>query len=210
MPYWRLAQMLMCACMAFYGAAASSSQHEVLDNFFRTAKTYQADFKQTVLGEDMQVLQQSRGKFILERPGRFYWSYGDPQEQIIVADGEQLWVYDVGLEQVIVRPQESGLGDTPAGLLANDSGPDGAYLIEQIGEQGGIVWVSLFPKSQNSAFSQIQLGFDNGMLRFVQMLDQMEQITRVRFENIEVNSVVDPGVFALSVPEGVDVIREDL
>ena len=196
--------------MLFRSAPAAATQQDVLDNFFRAAKTYRADFKQTVLGENMQILRESRGKFILQRPGRFSWIYGEPEEQIIVADGERLWVYDVGLEQVIVRQQASGLGDTPVGLLADDAGPGGAYLIEQIGEQGGILWIALFPKSQNSAFSQIQLGFDSGTLRFVQMLDQMDQITRVRFENIEVNAVVDPRVFVLSIPEGVDVIREDL
>ena len=70
--------------------------------------------------------------------------------------------------------------------------------------------MSLFPKDSEGPFSQIQLGFDEGVLRFVQMLDQLEQVTRVQFENISVNQDIDAQVFVLDVPGHVDVIREDL
>ena len=181
-----------------------------LDLFFESTETFSADFQQTVLGEDLELLQESIGRFVLQRPGRLLWTYGEPVEQMIVADGDRLWIYDVSLEQVVVRRQDKGLGATPAGLLADVKRPEQSYLVERLGIQQGIYWVSLFPKDWEGPFSQIQLGFDEGVLRFVQMLDQLEQVTRVQFENISVNQDIDAQVFVLDVPGHVDVIREDL
>ncbi|MBT5189708.1 MAG: outer membrane lipoprotein chaperone LolA [Proteobacteria bacterium] len=181
-----------------------------LDLFFESTETFSADFQQTVLGEDLELLQESIGRFVLQRPGRLLWTYGEPVEQMIVADGDRLWIYDVNLEQVVVRRQDKGLGATPAGLLADVKRPEQSYLVERLGIQQGIYWVSLFPKDSEGPFSQIQLGFDEGVLRFVQMLDQLEQVTRVQFENISVNQDIDAQVFVLDVPGHVDVIREDL
>ena len=181
-----------------------------LDLFFESTETFSADFQQTVLGEDLELLQESIGRFVLQRPGRLLWTYGEPVEQMIVADGDRLWIYDVSLEQVVVRRQDKGLGATPAGLLADVKRPEQSDLVERLGIQQGIYWVSLFPKDSEGPFSQIQLGFDEGVLRFVQMLDQLEQVTRVQFENISVNQDIDAQVFVLDVPGHVDVIREDL
>ena len=181
-----------------------------LDLFFESTETFSADFQQTVLGENLELLQESIGRFVLQRPGRLLWTYGEPVEQMIVADGDRLWIYDVSLEQVVVRRQDKGLGATPAGLLADVKRPEQSYLVERLGIQQGIYWVSLFPKDSEGPFSQIQLGFDEGVLRFVQMLDQLEQVTRVQFENISVNQDIDAQVFVLDVPGHVDVIREDL
>jgi chaperone LolA len=146
----------------------------------------------------------------LSRPGRFRWSYGQPVEQEVLADGLRLWVYDVGLEQVIVRNQSKTLGNTPAALLVNVDKPGDSYLIEYLGEQGAISWVTLFPKDSSAPFSQIQLGFENGDLRLVQMLDQLDQITRLKFDNLIVNDQLPKDLFRLDLPAGVDVIEEEL
>ncbi|MCP4950589.1 MAG: outer membrane lipoprotein chaperone LolA [Proteobacteria bacterium] len=198
----------------FFGLIVNSprviAESDPLELFFGSTQTFSADFRQTVLGEDRELLQESTGRFVLQRPGRLLWTYGEPPEQMIVADGNRLWVYDVSLEQVVVRRQDKGLGATPAGLLADAKRPEQSYLVERLGVQQGIYWASLFPKGSEGPFSQIQLGFDEGVLSFVQMLDQLEQVTRVEFKNISVNQVIDEQIFVLDVPGHVDVIREDL
>ena len=56
-----------------------------------------AEFKQTLLDEDKNIVQQSRGTLALQRPGKFAWIYIEPFEQRIIGDGTELWVYDVEL-----------------------------------------------------------------------------------------------------------------
>jgi len=196
--------------LVFIPVPSALADGDLLEDFFVKVRTLQADFHQVVLDEDLVPLQETSGRMWLSRPGRFRWSYGQPVEQEVLADGSRLWVYDVGLEQVIVRNQSKALGNTPAALLVNAVKPGDSYLIEYLGEQGAISWVTLFPKDSSAPFSQIQLGFENGDLRLVQMLDQLDQITRLKFDNLIVNDQLPKDLFRLDLPAGVDVIEEEL
>ncbi len=198
------------AVLGFISMPAALADEDLLEDFFVKVRTLQADFHQVVLDEDLAPLQETSGRMWLARPGRFRWSYGQPVEQEVLADGSRLWVYDVGLEQVIVRNQSKTLGNTPAALLAGEDKPGDSYLIEYLGKQGAISWITLFPKDSSAPFSQIQLGFENGELRLVQMLDQLDQITRLRFDNVIVNDQLPQDLFRLNLPAGVDVIQEEL
>ena len=131
---------------------AGFAKAEPFTDFFSETRTYRAEFNQTVLDEEMNVLERSSGMFVLSRPGRFLWAYGEPIAQSIVADGRRLWIYDPGLDQAIVRWQGKGLGDTPAGLLANTEDPSANYLIERLGEQTGSIGYPFF-LSQRTALS---------------------------------------------------------
>ena len=196
--------------LVFIPVPSALADGDLLEDFFVKVRTLQADFHQVVLDEDLVPLQETSGRMWLSRPGRFRWSYGQPVEQEVLADGSRLWVYDVGLEQVIVRNQSKTLGNTPAALLVNADKPGDSYLIEYLGEQGAISWVTLFPKDSSAPFSQIQLGFENGDLRLVQMLDQLDQITRLKLDNLIVNDQLPKDLFRLDLPAGVDVIEEEL
>ena len=73
----------------------------------------------------------------------------------------------------------------------------------------GIDWISIFPKNSDAAFAQIQFGFESDTLRMVQMLDPLQQITRIRFWDVKVNLAVPDEKFRLALPAGTDIIRED-
>jgi outer membrane lipoprotein carrier protein len=91
---------------------------ERLDRVFSELKAMQAEFAQTVRDAERSRVQESSGTMALLRPGRFRWHYLTPYEQLIVGDGERVWIYDVDLEQVTVRSMGDALGDTPALLLS--------------------------------------------------------------------------------------------
>ena len=212
----RVGRRGVCQILAFAAVAGvigiprmvRSASVDPLSRFFSEVQTLHAAFHQSVLTEDLQSIDESDGELWLSRPGRFRWEYGDPLEQVVVADGQQVWVYDPGLEQAVVRNQDEMLGDTPAGLLAGDADPSLSYLVEVLGNQEGIDWISIFPKSPDAAFAQIQFGFESDTLRMVQMLDPLQQITRIRFWNVKVNLDMPVGKFSLTLPDGTDIIRE--
>ena len=194
----------MPAISQFVHAAAS----DPLEYFFSNVKTLRAIFHQSILTENLELIDESHGELWLSRPGRFRWNYGTPLEQVVVADGKRLWVYDPGLEQAVLRDQDEALGHTPAGLLAGSISPTRSYLVERLGDQSGIDWVSVFPKDADATFSQIQFGFESDTLRLVQMLDPLQQITRIRFSDVQVNIAIPAERFTLKIPEGTDIIRE--
>ena len=66
-----------------------------------------AEFIQYELTLDNEKLDMNSGTVWMQTPDRFRWQYKEPIEQLIVADGKQVWVYDEDLEQVTVKAQDN-------------------------------------------------------------------------------------------------------
>ena len=181
---------------------------ENLDRFFGEFKTLRAEFSQVVLDENLVSLEESSGRFWIARPGQFRWDYNSPFKQQIVADGSRIWVYDIELEQVTVRNQESTLEHTPAMLLSGSGDVTSNYTVEDLGRQGSIDWVSLRSRSSGSNFSEVQLGFENDTLKLIQLLDQLDRVTRIVLSRVEKNPSIPADLFSFKVPTGVDLIED--
>lgn len=179
-----------------------------LNTFVSEVSTFEATFSQTVIGADGQIVDEASGLFQLARPGKFRWLYEQPFPQEIVADGEQIWFYDVDLEQVTVKSQNEALADTPASLLAGDVLPEEQYQIETIPSDDGLFWVTLIPKQVDTGFQVITLAFDEDSLRQMIMRDSFDQRTRLTFSQVKENAQLPADVFDFTPPEGVDVVGE--
>jgi outer membrane lipoprotein carrier protein len=179
-----------------------------LNTFVSEVSTFEATFSQTVIGADGQIVDEASGLFQLARPGKFRWLYEQPFPQEIVADGEQIWFYDVDLEQVTVKSQNEALADTPASLLAGDVLPEEQYHIETIPSDDGLFWVTLIPKQVDTGFQVITLAFDEDSLRQMIMRDSFDQRTRLTFSQVKENAQLPADVFDFTPPEGVDVVGE--
>ena len=187
-------------------ACAGADGYERLDRFFEKVNTFKASFIQVVLDENLLALEETSGLLWIARPGRFRWDYESGHAQTIVADGQVLWLYDVELEQVTRREQESAIGQTPAVLLSRGQQYRKDYNVTILGSQGAVNWISLVPKLGDGSFAEIQLGFEGETLRLIQLLDELNQITRVTLANVVENEPIPDSVFQFVPPPGVDVI----
>ncbi len=176
-----------------------------LENFLAKTQTLEAGFQQTLRAYDGEVLQQTEGEFYLQRPGLFRWNYKTPYEQVIVSDGEKIWIYDVDLQQVTVQKQSSGLPATPMSLLQDSSTLHKNFRVTPIDEKNGVYRLKLESKSGESDFSEIVIGLDDKGLRFMQLHDQFEQVTDIVFSDIAANKKLAKEIFEFIPPEGVDV-----
>lgn len=202
-------RILMFLAAVLATGAAQAAGGDGLDHFFRDVRTYSARFEQTVLDEALNPLQETSGRLWLERPGKFRWEYDPPFRQVIVGDGERVWVYDQDLAQVTVRRMKGALGRTPAILLAGTGRLDANFTVSSIGAQGNLDWVRMVPKRTDGGFEDIRLGFEKGELRAIEMLDGIGQITRIKLNGGKENQPVAADVFVFEPPAGVDVLRED-
>ena len=189
-------------------ACADVDGHERLDRFFEKVTTFKASFTQAVLDENLLALEETNGLLWIARPGRFRWDYESVHAQTIVADGQVLWVYDVELEQVTRRQQESAIGQTPAVLLSSGRQYRKDYNVTILGSQGAFFWISLVPLSSDGGFAEFQLGFEGETLRLIQLLDELNQITRVTLADVVENETIPDSVFHFVPPSGVDVISD--
>jgi len=178
----------------------------LVDEFVTDVVTFQGNFDQALIDADGQVVESTTGTLEIQRPGQFRWSYVDPYEQWLLADGLNIWSYDMDLAQVTVKPQAEALANTPALLLGGS-----ADALEQFNYEGSYTetittWVRLAPKNTDSGFLRVELGFVDDTLSRMVFFDNLEQTTLVDMSEVAVNEMIDPARFRFDVPDDVDVV----
>lgn len=179
---------------------------ELVAGFVTDITTLQGRFEQSLVDADGEILERTSGELQIERPGKFRWSYTQPYEQELVADGLNIWSYDVDLAQVTVKPQQDALANTPALLLGGSEDAiqqfnnDGSYV------EAGTTWVRLSPVNTDSGFLRVELGFREDRLYRMVFFDSLEQTTLVALYDVAINVPFEPGHFIFEVPEDVDVV----
>ena len=190
--------------------AGLASAEALVETFVSGVETFSGRFEQTLLDPTGALLETSTGYLDIQRPGQFRWAYEEPYEQWLVADGLNIWSYDVDLAQVTVKPQEEALANTPAMLLGGTRDAMEGFIIEQMAvqEEGGneTTWVRLLPLDSESGFRHVDLGFIDDTLQRMVFLDSLEQTTIVSLSDVRVDEPIDPGTFNFVVPEDVDVV----
>jgi len=190
---------------AFAEDKKASTGEVYLEKFLVNTQTLQANFHQTLRTHEGEILQQTEGTFYLNRPGKFRWNYQSPFEQIIVSDGDRIWIYDVELKQVTVQKQSNSKSATPMALLEDGSKLYQSFNIFPLDEQNGIYRLKLQSKTKDSDFAEIVVGLDANGLRFMQLHDQFKQVTDIVFSDISTNTELSKDIFQFVPPEGVDV-----
>ena len=200
------------------GSAASPDERDAgvddaalarLDAFTGEVSSFRADFEQTLYDEDSTPLQSSAGSVVLKRPGRFVWDYAGSEGgegQLIVADGERIWLYDRELAQVTVNAIDERVAGTPFVLLMGSAPLEEAYEITVLGESEGVEWFELVPKAGGGDFESLYVGLDEAGLRALELRDAFGQATQILFEGFEANVDIDDATFDFEAPDGVDVI----
>jgi outer membrane lipoprotein carrier protein len=198
-----LAVVLICTS-SFVNAAAI----ERFKTFAKSTQTARGSFEQKVYDRDRHLSQESKGSFAFQRPGKFRWVYDKPVDQVIVGDGDRVWIYDRGLAQVTVRKLARALGSTPAALLAGSTDVEKAFELADAGAKDGLEWLEAKPKDREAGFEKIRMGFSASGLQAMELSDNFGQTTILRFSALEPNVRVDAKEFRFEPPKGADVLGE--
>ena len=198
------AAALLLLCAAF---AARADAVDTLREFVRDVKSGRAAFTQVVSSADGQKKRSSSGSFEFERPNRFRFAYTKPYEQLIVSDGQKVWIHDTDLNQVSVRKLGQALGATPAALLAGAS-LDKEFELAPQPPEGGIDWALATPKQKDGPFQAMRIGFRGKELAAVEILDGFGQRSRLDFSQYAANVPIPEASFRFVPPKGADVIEQ--
>ncbi len=198
-----LALALLAACVP-----AHAGSLERFQAFIRTTQSARADFEQKVYDRNKKLVQESKGSFAFQRPGRFRWTFSKPYTQLIVGDGEKVWVYDEDLNQVTVRKLSSALGATPAALIAGSADIEQAFVFTDGGEADGLQWLDAKPREKDAGFERIRMGFGLAGIDAMELVDQFGQTTMLKFSNLQRNPKLDPGTFRFTPPKGADLLGQ--
>jgi len=199
---------MLALVAALFTLLAQASSIERFQLYLRTTQSAQADFEQKVFDGRRTLLQTATGTFAFERPGRFRWVYATPTPQLIVGDGERVWIYDEDLAQVTVRRLARALGSTPAALLAGSADVAQAFEFTELGARDGLEWLEAKPRDAEAGFERIRLGMSAVGVEAMELVDHFGQTTQLRFSNIERNPTLDPARFRFTPPPGTDVLGQ--
>ena len=181
---------------------------EELSSVLSSSDHFKADFYQQVIDADDVIIQEARGFFALKKPGRFKWHYKSPISQQIVADGKNLWMFDIDLAQVTVQPIDDALGSAPIMLLTENKPLAEDFEIREMSMAFGLKWIALVPRIKDTEFYRIEIGVDGEDIREMKLYDHFDQTTVIRFSNIQYDAMFDNSNFKFVIPQGVDVVGE--
>lgn len=199
--------IVAAAALSLSAWAAHADAVDSLRDFVRDVKTGQAKFTQTVTSADGARNKTSSGSFEFQRPNRFRFAYAKPFEQLIVADGQKVWIFDADLNQASSRKMSQALGSTPAALLAG-AALDGEFNLKAEPARDGLDWALATPKAKDSPFQSMRVGFKGKELAAVEIIDSFGQRSRLVFSEFGANVALPADRFRFVPPAGADVIEQ--
>jgi outer membrane lipoprotein carrier protein len=175
-----------------------------LNKLLTNTKSMTANFSQTTKGASSGSFS---GSMSVQRPNNFRWETKSPAEQLIVANGSSMWIYDKDLEQATNQAVDSQVGNTPALLLSGDpSKIDKNFKITQPYDNKN--YYVLYPKSSSASFKNLSVSFSGGKPVMMVLNDTLGQTTSIKFSNIKLNPSINSSQFKFTPPKGVDVINQ--
>ncbi len=189
-------------------APPSGSAIERMHAFLKDVHSLKADFTQVVLDNNMQQVRKSHGTLEIKRPDRFRWDYATPNQEIIVADGKRVWIYDVELQQITVKPLSGTLAASPAVLLSGSNDVEKSFAIKELGTDEGLQWVGLTPKIKDTDFESVKMGFKGNDVSVMELKDALGNLTRITFSHLVLNPAIPDSHFQFTPPAGADVIGD--
>lgn len=206
----------VAACLWLLAAPVASAATDTpdaltdLERRLQRMASFQANFEQRVANQFGETLQTTTGRIHLKRPGRLRWEVAAPYPQLVLADGQSLWVHDPDLAQVTVRLLAEAVAGTPAAFLtgmADDLGD--AFSVARLPDEppAGTVRYAVQPQDDGSVLREAVVTFSpHGVLSAIDLVDYLQQTTHVAFTAAEMNPELDSALFKFQVPPGADVI----
>ena len=197
----------LCLVVCSISSHAADAGRAKLDAFAKGINAISADFEQQVHDPNGGA-KDSHGTLALKAPRQFRWNVSKPYQQLIVADGEKVWIYDPELEQVTVRAQGTEEAHSPLTVLTDLSQLDRDFTTSEQGEHDGLAWLRLKSRDKEPQFAYCDLGFDAQGLVRMRFEDTLGNDTEIRFSNWQRNPKLAADAFRFTPPKGVDVVGD--
>jgi outer membrane lipoprotein carrier protein len=214
------AALALPACLP--GQNAGTDDADVRDLLNRARTVYeglgsmQAQFDQTIEIPLLGRRRDGTGTWYQKGRGRFKMDFSDPAGDVIVADGNHLWLYYPSTHpgQVIRSAIEANV--TGAGMVDLQGRifqeADSAYVPVLEGSEdvtGHATWlITLTPKGE-SPYQRVRVWVDQDsfLVRRFEIVEENETIRTVVLRELKPNETIPNSVFEFSPPEGTDVFE---
>lgn len=203
---YRFFAALVCLLSAS-GAVAEEAAASRLTSLLARVSTLQADVDQLTMDQQGREVQAATAQLKMRKPDHFYWHATSPYEEVMVTNGELLWIYEPDLEQVTIERFNAATTHTPAMLLSSDAATLTENFVIEVDElpEDGLRFM-LYPRQPEALFEELILVFYRQQLEEMQFEDSLGQRTSLYFLNMQINPALDDGIFEFTAPAGVEII----
>jgi outer membrane lipoprotein carrier protein len=205
MRKWIMFIVLSILAVAAFAATGARAR---LDAFANGLHSLQGSFQQRVYDAHGNITGSSRGTLALEAPRLFRWQVTEPYQQLIVADGSKVWVYEPDLEQATIRDQGAEEAHSPLTVLTDLSQLDTEFKATDAGTRDGLEWLRLVSRAKDPQFEYAEIGFDATGLRRMVFKDTLGNRTEIAFSDWQRNVDLPPDTFTFVPPKGTDVVGD--
>lgn len=201
---------LIFLSLGFLPTVLMAGGSEELQKFLNQVSSAEGSFNQTVVDKSGKLLDgPSTGVFAFSRPGKFVWEYETPYEQKIVSNGRTLWVWDKDLNQVTVRRLKGAIPASPASVLFGQSDLKRDWIVSDEPDSDGCAWVKLEAKEPEAAFSEVFIGFKDGMPAKLKFTGSLGETSTLTFDNLKTDAGNTASQYEFKIPKDADVLKAD-
>lgn len=178
---------------------------------YDATESFTADVVQSMRVASLDKTLTSHGTVAFKKPGRMRWEFTKSERQLIIADGEMLWFYRPGEEQVFKAPFDRAFrSTTPISFLTGVGSIVADFNPSLDGESadGKLLYLLLVPKVAGSDVGQLRLFIDrkDADIHGAEVRDPLGNVSTLEFNNLRRNVRLDDDQFVFEVPKDVDII----
>jgi outer membrane lipoprotein carrier protein len=201
-----IALIVLSLLAAFARAGDEAATDQLLARLERISHM-QGQFTQRQYSDDGKVLAESSGEFRLLRPVYFSWEIQAPDRQLIVANADYLWHYDMDLQTATRRPVVGNIEASPLQVLGGDqSALRDQYDVEQNDSDS----FTLTPLGAEHSFRRLGVSFAGDTISRMDIIDKLGQRVVVDFSEVDTSTDLDSADFEFTPPQGeVDLFYYD-
>jgi len=127
---------VICLFFTMVTFVSAQTDSELLQQKLAKFNALDADFSQQVISPEGNLIQESLGKLVISRPGNFYWEVTSPEQELIVSNGVDVWLYSPFIEQVTIMNFADAIAGTPFALLSGADAADWAnFTVKKTGDE---------------------------------------------------------------------------
>lgn len=170
-----------------------------------------AQFDQESTIKAMDITDTATGKLFVKRPDRMKWVYETPEEQIIVTDGDALWVYRPADNQVMTGSAPAYFGDGKGASFLSDIRVirEKFDVAKEESDAPDLLRLKLTPKEKKLDIDFIHLFIrrDTFEIARIATYNSFGDETLITLKALQFDQKIDDSVFDFTIPEGADIVH---
>jgi chaperone LolA len=214
---WAVLALLFAGCALLPRLAQAQDAGAILDRAvaaYGRITSFRAAFVQEVSDPMIGGGAPSRGEFLQQRPSRFAMRWTEPRGDVILADGQYLWVYlPSSTPNQVVRSRLTGRAGESADVIAEFlDRPRERFTVSYVrvdranGREADVL--VLTPRSGDAAYARVHVWVDrqDALVRKVEITEASGAVRRLTFDRLRTNVAIPASSFVFRPPTGIRVV----